>query len=1285
MSPLDWSATGELPGGATLIEASAGTGKTWNIAGLFVRLIAEEGLAVDQILVVTFTDAATAELKDRIRARIRKASEALTTAAAPGGGLARPDDPVLAHLAGVGSDGAWQPHSHERLEERIHRLRRAEEDFDAAAISTIHGFCRQVLRRFSFECDQELGVELEADLGPILTELVDDHLATLAAELPTSGWRFVAGAAHLGRDEAMALARKVAGMRDAQLLPAEVPPWRATLDAYGERHAAVAAAWAAGGALAIKKVHTAIRRSVLSQQRYHPGKFKGEVAALGAWLDGPAVPLPNPPGRWFTPEALAAGTNSGKRTPTDPLFDQIEALRTPSAELINGPRAELAHRVREELPARLAERGLQAFEDLLHKVADTLRREPDGVVVRALREQFHAALIDEFQDTDRTQWDIFGTLFGRPDDDHHLFLIGDPKQAIYSFRGADVFVYREASESVRSERRFTMRRNYRSDPDYIAAMNALMKDRPGVLGHPEIPYIEVDGAPDHAGRILLPDRAPLRLRWFDTRAEGSDHVAPLRNKEACWRLVPKLVASDVVELLSSDVRITKGDTSRRVLPSDIAILVRTNRQARTIQGQLLDQGVMAVVASSGSVFASDEATWMARWLEAMAAPGREGPARLLAVSPLGGWTTEQLDAVVRDHPLRWAGWIGRISDQARLFGERGFAAAFLPILRDGEFLARELARAGGERRVTNFAHLAELMHEAARRDHLGPAALLQWLRQRRTRDDLDGDAVQLRLESDAGAVQVVTLHKSKGLDYPIVFLPYFWDGSLGHPGDASLLAFHRPGGERVLDVRVDGEGRESSAASADEETWQEKLRLLYVGLTRAEHAAVVYWGTARSRKRAGDCIDSPLASLLHGGGPQTPGSRRDRGKAVISSAIETDVALLPAELARLFDPALVEVSACERPSGARWEPHDEQRSAGAPPVMPELYPRDTLSSSWRRVSYTALARDQEVGSHPPPDDEQRRDYDALGPDPSAPPTPEALRALAARSRPVPLADFPRGKEAGKYVHRVFELIDFRSGDELVEPRRPLAALCREVGRTMGFDDPAVSEQLAAELPGVLQTPLGACTGDRCLADLEPSDRLDELDFDLPLAGGDRWQRGAAPVDGRVLAQILADRPATASVSRHWLDAVGTMDFGGLAGFLTGSIDLVFRIPEGDTQRWFIADYKTNRLGPRSQPGRPGASCVDHYGHPWMIAEMAHHAYYLQYHLYLVALHRFLRWRLPDYDYDRHVGGALYLFVRGMTGPLQARTGPDQVHGVFHDLPPARVIVALSDLFDGEGP
>ncbi|MEU6185497.1 UvrD-helicase domain-containing protein [Nocardia sp. NPDC047038] len=1105
---------GPLPTGTTVLEASAGTGKTHAIVGLAVRYVAEAGVEVSQLLLVTFSRAATQELRERTRDRFVAVAAGLTD---PVAARAHADE-LVRHLAQAGED---------EVRSRRRRLLTALSDFDAGTIATTHSFCQRML--------DELGLAGEHDPGTRLVETVDDLVGTVVDDLYLN--RYARGEPPFSVKEARTLA--LAAVRD--------------------RHAAL----------------------------------------------------------------------------------------EPDGE--TGERVAFARAVRAETERRKRLAGLRDFDDLLVLLHDVLADPEHGPrACRRIRARYRVALVDEFQDTDPLQWDILRRSFhGHAT----LVLVGDPKQAIYAFRGAEVLSYLDAVAHADVRKELTT--NWRSDAGLLAALDHL--HGAAALGHEEIRVYPV--APTRPwSRLSGPSEltTPLRVRCLPRTGAG-----PLNKSgfPAVGRMRAKVaddLATDIVRLLESGVQldgkaetvlsetdsIAAVDTARRPIgPGDIAVLVRTRSQIDVVRAALDRVGVASVLAGGISVFATDSATdWL--WvLRALEQPHRGDRVRLAACTPLFGVTAAEIDSEGAD-------LVGRVSAQlreaARLFTRAGFAAVFEKIATETRLAPRLLAVENGERQLTDLRHLAQLLDQVALTEGLGLTALTRWLADR-VRDPASGAVADRsrRLDRDAAAVQIATVHASKGLEFPVVYLPFAWD-SAKNPYPATLL-FHADDGARVLDVGgADAPGYAERKARSEAEEAGEELRLLYVALTRAMCQIVAWWAPAITTAA------SPLHRMVFG--------RADRGAAVAArAAVPADTVAAQMLTTWAQDAgAAISVTAVAGTDGVAIR---RARTGPAPGALAAARFDRALDQQWRRTSYSALTASAHGPAAPEPDSEPEG-----APGPGDEPAGASLIG-AAEPEPSGAASLmnalPYGAEFGTLVHGVLERIDTGRPDLAAEVRDR----CREaVGELMADVD---TEVLAMALLAVLRTPLEG----GCLAGIAPGDRLSELEFELPLAGGDRV--GATAATLRRVAELLREHLSVDDDLFPYAEQLAALEDIPLRGYLTGSIDAVLRVAGDAHPRFVVVDYKTNRLG-------TGDLTVAHYTRDRMAAEMLRSHYPLQALLYSVALHRYLRWRLPGYDPARHLGGVRYLFVRGMIGP-ETPAGC----GVFDWHPPADLVVALSALLAGE--
>lgn len=966
------------------------------------------------------------------------------------------------------------------------------------------------------------------------------------------------------------------------------------------------------------------------------------------------------------------------------------AVANPDAELLPSPDGDhllsrLAHAARRRLAERLADADLLTYDQVLTRLAATLvDRERGPAACERLRRRYRVVLVDELQDTDPTQWEVLRRAFGTGDT--VLVLIGDPKQAIYAFRGADVHAYLAAH---RQARRFTLASNWRADQPLLDATEALLS--PLQLGHPAIRFRPVR-APSHrqaGGLVGAACDTPLRIRLVPDRHPEipSTKSKGLLSKAEVAGWVASDAAGQIAALLGSPATVTGTGTGgpRPITPGDVAVLTRTNAQAETVRAALRAVGVPAVLAGDSSVFASGAARDWLRLLDALQEPASRGGAVAAAGTPFLGWSAAEIASAGEG---RWEEVHDRLHRWSAVLAERG-PAVLARTVTSGEGLpARLLAFEGGERVLTDLAHVAELLHTQAVAGQLGASALRAWLAARVDEAHSLGGASReeraRRIDSDAEAVQVLTVHRAKGLEFGVVACPYLWDGG-GSVGSEPVL-FHSDDGDgvRYLDVGdPSGEHkaqRDRSVERAKQEARGEDLRTLYVAVTRARHQVMLWWARASGAHR------SPLGRLLTSrdeAGVVGPGDSKEpdekRVRAALAPLVEGSRGRLVVEGAGLGSGRAVRPRPGDGDGGDDGGDGNGGDEGGDVDGERHLdlevaaFAR-TLDMRWRRASYSSIVgpvHGDPVGSEPEDsgvgDEPTSGDAPAL-PGPVAPP-----RALADVRR-CPLGMVPRGAEVGTFVHRLLEAVDFDAPD--LATRIVVAATRADPAGALAGDPVALADGLAL----ALATPLGPALPGFSLVHLNRADRLDELHFELPLVGGDLSGGQLTVAD---IAALLGDHLPPGDRLAGYPDRLADPSFAGaLRGYLTGSLDLVWRRPGPAGGTWWVADYKTNWLGDDTDDNAPLSTW--HYRPEALDAEMHRRHYPLQGLLYAVALHRYLRWRLPDYDPEANLGGVLYLFVRGMVGPETPSSGGEPA-GVWSWEPPAGLVPALSVLLGNGRP
>ena len=1137
--PPPFDVCGDLPTGTTVLEASAGTGKTYAIAALAARYIAEGAAELGELMIVTFGRMATNELRLRVRERLVRL-EATLAAALP------------EELPGR-TDPASPPDAVEKLlicgdrselRKRHERVVAALTEFDAATIATTHEFCLAML----------------------------DGLGVLADREPAA--RFV--------EQLSDLTREVAG------------------DLY-------------------------LRRYAISGQP--PVGFEAALELAQAVVENPHARL--------VPTALSAE-------------DYPEAAE----------RRAFAAEVRAEVERRKRSGRLFTYDDMLIRLRDALADPVNGTAAAArLRSRYRIVLVDEFQDTDPIQWEILRRAFHGH---MTLIVIGDPKQAIYAFRGADVFSYLDAVQEADSVR--TLATNWRSDTALVRSVEKLIGG--AALGDSRIVVRPVmANQPEHRLRTQSGEPcASFRLRVIE-HAVDADNVLPVA------RLRPKItedLVADITTLLASGTTLAHNGRSRPIDPADIAVLVRTNERGESIRDRLISADVPAVMLGASSVYASAAADDWLTLLTALEQP-RQQFVRRAALTCFFGWTFDEL-AAANEHKL--VDLTQHVRSWSRVLATRGVAALLEAVTSQTGLPERLLRTTSGERWLTDLRHIAQGLHAAMVSSQLGISTLVEWLRDRIAEARSSGLSDRTRrLETDARAVTILTVHASKGLEFPVVYLPDAWDQHVDTRDDGRTLMLHETGVEQrtMCELDVGGlraPGRTERFAQHLAEESGEQLRLLYVALTRAGSQVVTWWAPSRNTPA------SALQRFLY-----RPAA--EAAQPAASYPLTGD----PQTLDRLQTDFLVETLLPRAPVG--WRPPVERTSPGPARTFDR-----TLDLRWRRTSYSSLTAAVHgldlvpagVGSEPEPtkeDDEPTSMPDEVallaqnldrGPDGTT-----AAVTDDEHSGPVsPMQDLPVGVEFGTLVHSVLETVD-PGADPLAAELRKAVAIA--IARTPGADVPA--DILADSLLLAIQTPLGPLAGGRRLCDISTSDRLPELTFELPLAGGDH---PTAELTLGKLGPLLRRHLQPGDLLLEYAEALEHPLLGGetLRGYLNGSIDAVLRVPDPDDEPcYLLVDYKTNWLGGQ----QPGRLLVSDYTPQRMARAMIEAHYPLQALLYSVALHRLLRWRQPGYRPEVHLGGVLYLFVRGMAGPQTPQI--DGVpYGVFSWRPPAALVTELSDLLHG---
>ena len=1223
--PLDVPLDGDL-----LVEASAGTGKTYALTTLVARLIVESGWRINDLLIVTFTVAATGELRARVRGTIRDALDL-----ARGSGQAN----------GLAAD-LIQRWRNQRIdpEKIVTRLTSAIRDFDRANVMTIHGFCQRALTEFAFDARIPFGFVVSGDDGSVVAAAVRDfwraHIAPepipLLEVAQADGFKLDTLSEWVGKHHAKPsvirgvtdFVREYASANDARL-----KAFQAAREAWDEPEQ--------------QRRFLDALDTLTWNQNENTDRLEEVRHAFDA-NDPDLLPLRH--AGYFGRQALS--TKLSKRRvqelPNIPLYDHFEAVGTSSDKMrelwLPDKRRRVLEDARKSLRHDTWKYRRLSFNALLTELDHALAGEAGAMLAQRLRARYPVALIDEFQDTDRLQARIFetiypsgGTALQAAPAKGGLMIVGDPKQSIYRFRGADVFAYLGATAHRRDMRKLSLQTNYRSSRALLLAVNALFNRGNPFLRPEQIKFEQAQAPARRSESLRIRDQGmdpnPFQLRLFPGAAGGKSW-----GKGTLKEVVADQAADEIAQLLSlaRDGKATiRGDGSTRVLVGgDIAVLVRTGEQGRTIAGKLRERGVQSVEMGIDSVFETLEATQLRHLLRALAADPAEynfpSLLRGALATDLFGLAMSDL-AALQDDDDTWARWTAWARDWRNTWSERSVATLIRRLLfaEDTNCAAHLLEYPDGARRLTNVLHLTELMQEAETDARLSPQALVEWLARASAHPESGDEGTQLRLESDEHLVKIVTIHRSKGLEFPVVFCPFAWDGR-AKPKTAKTAEYHEPdSGTAVLDLNP------SKDAVADEwiEARADELRLLYVALTRAKNRCVVTW----ARVRYGE--NSPLAWLIHRPEPLAESTLEEQLDANAAHVRNLNRERWNAEVSGFANGAFDAIATTEL-DGAASVPRLVNENLELP-GLETLAARNLdrkLQRIRQRTSFSALA--SEMGAAVTSDEHEdvdEPDHDQAPPvgadeDQSESAVQEAPPRQEAED-PLDAFTFPRGFRAGNCLHDIFERSVVAGADR--------DEICRDSLARYRIDAkwaPVARKIVENSFGAPLESPADGSVFR--LGDVRRP--IAEMEFHLPLEGLDRASLG------RCFADHGYDHGLPESRSR-------------IDGFLHGFIDVVAQHGE----RWYVMDYKSNWLGENIQA----------YSRPAVRAAMRANGYPVQYLFYLTALHRFLRLRLPDYDYARHIGGVFYLFVRGMSPDLPG-------NGVYRDAPAPDCIEAINACFSG---
>lgn len=1136
MNPFDVITTPLTPGTCALIEANAGTGKTFNIQHLYLRLILEQGLEPAQILVVTFTEAATAELRDRIRQNLAAALALLETG--------DPADSILTSLV-------TQARNKGGLDDGLRTLLRlALASFDEAAIFTIHGFCKRTLDRNAFDSLVSFDCELCPSYADLLRELVTDFYRQerASSQPPVLNLETLIGHAN----SVVRQTGDVTFVSDQLYDEAEL--WRT---------------------LVASITNTEIPKRA--------SKFSRALATLKQEL---ALGNLQPGNPLLDDADLIGSTAHNNAAELADLMSQWRGM--PAINTYARLRAFIDH-PEYGFDARKSRLRSMGFDDLLRNMQEAL---PDSecALARELRKGYAVALVDEFQDTDPVQYKIFETVFKHPDS--LFFMIGDPKQAIYGFRGGDIYAYLEAKEAVAEDSRFTLSHNYRSSKELINAVNHLFAPA-GAFAETGLDYHNSEFKREPKRQLSKdgkPDEQPFEILWFSGDADGKavskSTLAAKINRECATRIAGMLAGKTSHPKDPEFAFIDSAQGSTPVTPGDIAVLVNKHNEAKVLQQRLRQHNIPAVIYKTGNVFQSDDAKNLWHVLAAMAAPHHPGKVKAALLTPLCGFTTGDILAMKEDSE-EFENQSSVLVEFHKKWQEKGIMVSLTAFLHHYQSFTKIAQDPTCERRLTNLRHLAELLHQAETTSDLEPDTLLNWLKEQITGTDTGDETHEQRMESDRQAVTIMTIHKSKGLQFPVVFIPYLITHDITRWLKKDWTVHEDTGdGTKKIVFPVGENAKAARKIRRMEENLAEDLRLLYVAVTRAENRCVILMGNVK-----GQGAKSAINYLgqLHAGRTISPRAfADDTPEAGQESPFEAAPTIRSTPL------SIDELG--EHTPIASYTSQDGQTTLEKPVAPPRPI------NNWAVMSYSGMTQHgPAVPTHMKPDAGADEVVD------TAPPV--------ATKDPL-----PGGINTGLCVHAIFEKLDFARIKPEWNPDQNELALINSQAKYFGLytPDSSYAEVRRARLQGMITNTLNrTLTADDCsvaLSDIVSADTKREWEFYFN-------------VPRNINIEPFKEIGLTfksGSNQRH--------------GFMTGSIDLLFRHGE----RYFFADWKTDTLSDYAPTALAEAMTVRNYTFQAIV--------------YAVALHNHLKQSFGDrYDFQKHFGGGYYLFVRGITDTTGVHT------------------------------
>ncbi len=1238
--------------GIKLIEASAGTGKTFALAHLVLRLISEKRIPISKILIVTFTEAAASELKNRICARLTNALNNITNS-----NKSIINDNVMSQwLKG-------QSNSQESIREIGELINKALENIDSADITTIHGFCSRTLKNQAIISGCSIKPQIEIDNHEIITEVAHEYWKNEILSLDIGD---ITGL----KDAGLSLDRTIEMVKRIDNDPTGAIR---TEDSYFNREESLKTqfgslnkkVWKEFKSLWIKQGEL-LERELCSRAQYWRDKGLHDIKPfspkprikraliINEWIEqfnnvefeSRRTSIPNYGeirsqkllGTYFHPAVFSVVERRADNS--NPILLK-ESLQKSIATIWDYPAEETwIHALNYcliELKNRRKKQGLMTYGDLLTTLdpgqEEVLENnnipELKKLRIKNLRSRYKVALIDEFQDTDSIQWRILKGIFG-DSIEHLLIMVGDPKQAIYSFRGGDLNTYIKAKE--RALRIDALLDNYRTHNKLLNGLNTLMKN--GLIrSNLVVPQLKACAE----GKDLESETKGYPLQIIGLDSDSKD-IIKLKSKSELEELIPGVVTKLVINTLNSN--------TNDIVPKDVCILVNRHDQAEKIREDLSKKGISTQLTSKGDVLQTKAAEFLQLFLDCISDPADISNLKLFACSPLLEWTKEdlinsELNGDIEDLTIKFK----YFSKAFHKIGIIGCMSELLQAVKKANLMQKG-------RFLGDLDQCCQLIQEEIYNKGLDPYLASKWLKRERQNAEGNPDESR-RINSDVvdNAVKVMTIHRSKGLEYKAVICPYLWQSPPAPTGPIWKSEGSQPW---IIALNKDWDKGALAFQNANETRIKEAERLAYVAMTRAKSLLMIIW--CNGAKQDGN----PLRSLLFGPDSIHRDIEEDNSHKLNSWLLNNNIgaSFIPSSSIKEYKNWLTPEQHCELSLGPS--------------------PKRKLDKSWARHSYSSwiqqsrddlheqnlLKSEEGRDTEEPQEDKLKLEID----EPKTTDEYDAKKTLLFREKS-PLSDFPRGSAAGECLHRILQQLDFTVDSNSKESTEIIIG---ELLRSNINQDHLTTVQNG--IKRILTTPLGGELNNFKLNELDNNRRISELSFDMPIG------KHAGRIQARDLVKAFKT-DLCSRFSNSYTDKLEELDIDA-HGFLTGSIDLVFCDKKDPIESsWWVIDWKSNWIGEQDEEGQELPCSPIYYSQNAMEKQMISHHYPLQAHIYLVALHRFLNWRLKSYNPNKNLGGYIYMFLRGVPGEEPINGNSFSTPGIIIEPAPIKRVIAIDKLLD----